>query len=73
MKKNILTIVILAMCFVNIVLSAILIFVMIPTANKSIRLVNKVAQIIDLELESPETSMESIDVSDIETYILRIN
>lgn len=69
MKKNILTIVILAMCFVNIVLSAILIFVMIPTANKSIRLVNKVAQIIDLELESPETSMESIDVSDIETYI----
>ena len=52
MKKNILTIVILAMCFVNIVLSAILIFVMIPTANKSIRLVNKVAQIIDLELES---------------------
>lgn len=70
MKKNILTIIILAMCLINIVLSAILIFVMVPTANKSIALVNKVAQIIDLELESPDNAIQNIGVSDIDTYLL---
>jgi flagellar FliL protein len=70
MRKNILTIIILAMCLVNIVLSAILIFVIVPTANKSIALVNKVAQIIDLELESPDNSIANLGVSDIETYLI---
>jgi flagellar FliL protein len=70
MRKNILTIIILAMCLINIVLSAVLIFVMVPTANKSIALVNKVAQIIDLELESPENAISNIGVSDIETYLI---
>lgn len=70
MKKNILTIIILAMCLINIVLSAVLIFVMVPTANKSIALVNKVAQIIDLELESPDNAIQNIGVSDIETYLI---
>lgn len=70
MKKNILTIIILAMCLINIVLSAVLIFVMVPTANKSVALINKVAQIIDLELESPDDSIANIGVSDIETYLV---
>lgn len=70
MKKNILTIIIMAMCIINIVLSAILIFTIVPTANKSTELVNKVAQIIDLELESPEDDMNNIGVSDIETYMI---
>ncbi len=70
MRKNILTIIILAMCLINIVLSAVLIFVMVPTANKSIALVSKVAQIIDLELESPDNDIANLGVSDIETYLI---
>lgn len=70
MKKNILTVIILAMCLINIILSAVLIFVMVPTANKSIALVNKVAQIIDLELESPDNAIANLGVSDIETYLI---
>ena len=70
MRKNILTVIIMAMCLVNIILSAVLIFVMVPTANKTIKLINKVAQIIDLELESPENSIENLSVSDIETYLI---
>lgn len=70
MRKNIISVIILAMCLINIVLSAVLIFVMVPTANKSITLINKVAQIIDLELESPENSIENLGVSDIETYLI---
>jgi len=69
MKKNILTIIIMAMCLVNIVLSAVLIFVMVPAANKTIKLVDKVAQLVDLELESPENNIENLSVSDIETYL----
>lgn len=68
MKKNILTVVILAMALINIVLSAVLIFVIVPTSNKTNNLINKVAQIIDLELESPEGPIEDLAVSDIETY-----
>ncbi len=70
MRRNILTVIIMAMCLVNIILSAVLIFVMVPASNKTTKLVNKVAQIIDLELESPENSIENLSVSDIETYLI---
>ncbi|MBH1941996.1 flagellar basal body-associated FliL family protein [Mobilitalea sibirica] len=68
MKKNILTIIILAMALINVVLSAVIIFVIVPTSNKTNNLVSKVAQIIDLELESPDADQAQISVSDIETY-----
>lgn len=70
MKKNILTIIIMAMAIINIVLSAVLIFTIVPATNKSVALIDKVAQIIDLELESPEIEMANIGVSDIETYMI---
>lgn len=68
MKKNLLTIVILAMAIINIVLSAIIIFVIVPTSNKTNHLITQVANIIDLELESPKDSDNQISVSDIDTY-----
>lgn len=68
MKKNILTIIIMAMALINIVLSAVIIFVIVPTSNNTNKLVSKVAQVIDLELESPEGAAEEVAVSDIETY-----
>jgi flagellar FliL protein len=58
----------MAMALINIVLSAVIIFVIVPTSNKTNKLVSKVAQIIDLELESPDSEKEQIAVSDIETY-----
>ncbi|NLP15683.1 MAG: flagellar basal body-associated protein FliL [Clostridiales bacterium] len=70
MRKNILTVIILAMCLINIVLSAVLIFVMVPPANKSMKLIDKVAQIIDLELESPDNAIANLAVSDIGTYLV---
>lgn len=68
MKKNILTVIILAMALINIVLSAVIIFVIVPTSNKTNKLVTKVASIIDLELESPDSEELNISVSDITTY-----
>lgn len=71
MKKNIITIIILAMAFINIVLSAVIIFVIVPTSNKTNALVSKVASIIDLELESPDAKAEQIAVSDIQIYDIK--
>lgn len=70
MKKNLLTIIILAMALINIVLSAVIIFVIVPTSNKTNNLVTKVASIIDLELESPDTKETEVTVSDITTYAI---
>lgn len=68
MKKNILTIIIMALTLINVVLSAVIIFAIVPTSNKTNRIITRVAQVIDLELESPENGAAQIAVSDIETY-----
>lgn len=68
MKKNILTVIIMAVSLINMVLSAVIVFTIVPTANKTNNLVSKVAQIIDLELEDEEAS--NIAISDIFIYEL---
>jgi len=65
MKKNILTIIILAMALINIVLSAVIIFVVVPTSNKTSNLIDNVLSIINLELEDPEPLAEELAVEDI--------
>lgn len=67
MKKNILTIIILAIVLINAILTGVLIFVIVPASNKTARLVNKVAQVIDLELEETDKGKE-ISVADLVTY-----
>lgn len=66
MKKNILTVIIMAVTLINTILLAVLIFTIVPTANKTTRLMDKVASTIDLELESPDGSQ--LAVSDIVIY-----
>ena len=68
MKKNILTIIIMAITLINTVLLAVLIFAIVPSANKTMKLVDKVNSIVDLELESPDSQKEEIAVSDIVAY-----
>jgi len=65
MKKNILTIIIMAIVLINTALTAVLIFAIVPTSNKTSQLVAKVASIVDLELESPDEGDAEIAVSDI--------
>ncbi len=65
MKKNILTIIIMAITLINTVLLAILIFVIVPASNRTNQLVTKVASIVDLELEDPQKA--EVSVSDIVT------
>jgi len=69
MKKNILTIIILAIVLINAILTGVLIFVIVPASNKTTRLVNRVAQVIDLELDEMDAAKE-ISVADLVTFKL---
>lgn len=66
MKKNILTIIIMAVVLINTALTGVLIFTIVPAATRTNKLVAKVASIVDLELESPANGSE-VAFSDIET------
>ncbi len=69
MKKNILTIIIMAIVLINTVLTGLLIFTIVPTANKTNALVSKVASIVDLEKESPN-SEDEVGIEDKENISL---
>lgn len=52
MKKNLISVLILALVLANLILTAILAFTIIPQTKKSNELINQVCSAIDLELES---------------------
>ncbi len=61
MKKNIFTVIIAALTTVNVVLTAIMFFVMMPTFQKTNNLITKVATVLNLELEDSTTSGYTLD------------
>lgn len=65
MKKNLLSIIILALLIVNIVLTAIMMFSVTGTSKKTAALVNDIASILDLELEAhkSEEAGEVVEVA----------
>jgi len=68
MKKNILTVIIMAIVLINTILTGILIFVIVPASNKTAKLVDKVASLVNLELEDPDSKGNEVSVADIVTY-----
>src|SRR5574344_1765771 len=70
MKKNILTILILALTAVNVILTEVIVFTTVPAMNRTNNLVKQVASVIDLELDSPEGNPEvvQVNVKNITTY-----
>ena len=62
MKKNILTIVIMAATLINLVLSAVMIFSVVPAMNKTSNLVDKVASVVDLEIEDANKDAQDYTV-----------
>lgn len=71
MKKSTLNIVILTLVLINLALNVLMIFSVVPTANKTNQLISKIAGIIDLQLE-PEMETESgaLSVEQIDTRIV---
>lgn len=69
MKKNLITVIILALVLANLVLTAILAFTIIPQTKKSNELIDQVCAAIDIELEGGQNKNASaVPIEDIEVY-----
>lgn len=69
MKKNLITVIILALVLVNLILTAILVFTIIPQTKKSNQLIDQVCSAINLELDSAEgDTTPEVPIEDVEAY-----
>lgn len=70
MKKNLLTVLILALLIVNIVLTSVMMFSMVGTNKKTAQLVTDIATVLNLELTVPgeEDAVPEIPLEDTATY-----
>lgn len=68
MKKNIFSVIITALTVINVVLTAIMFFVMIPTFKQTNNLITQVASVLNIELEADKDASGDQDysLSDIE-------
>ena len=70
MKKNIVTIMIMALVALNVILTGVIMFVMVPSQTKVNTLVTKISNIIDLDVGSPNatTPLGQVSIADQETF-----
>lgn len=72
MKKNLISIIILALLIVNVVLTAVMMFSVTSTSKKTAALVDNITTALNLELAAngadTEAAKEAIPMSDIQTY-----
>jgi len=69
MKKNIFSVIITALTVINVVLTAILFFVMMPTFNKTNNLLTNVASVLNIELDAdnPANADSNYKLSDLQS------
>lgn len=71
MRKNLISVIILAICIVNLVLNALLVFVFVPATKKTDKLVTEIAAILNLELQkNPDGEPTGPAIKDVMTYTL---
>ena len=69
MKKNLMTALILALVLVNFIMTAIMMFAILPQTQKSNEMITRVCEAIDLELSSgAATGLSNLPIEQIETY-----
>ena len=62
MKKNIFSVIITVLTVVNVVLTAIMFFIMVPTFNKTNNLITQVASVLNLELDGDSDASADADL-----------
>lgn len=71
MKKNLITVLILAISIINLVFNIILFFVFMPSAAKTNKLIGNISEVLDLELESQSAASEGkVDVNNLVEFKL---
>lgn len=75
MKKNLLTVLILALTMVNLVLTCVMMISVMGTNKKTAKLVNNIATVLDFELTEPggENATEKTEVSLADTDVYNIS
>ncbi len=69
MKKNLLTLVIFVVTIINLILTAIMLFVVVPPMQKTNNLVTDICSVLDLELETEEKAKkDKVDMKNLEFY-----
>lgn len=70
MKKNLLSVLVLALVLVNVILSAVMMFSVLSTNKKTAALVNSVASILNLEMVQPGEEEKVVPMSDLSFWNL---
>ena len=71
MKKNLLSILILALLVVNLIMTGIMMFSVLNQSRKTAELIGKIAQAVDLELSAEEGEEEkAVSMGDTAVYVL---
>ncbi len=70
MKKNLISVLILAICIINLVFNILLVFVFMPSATKTNKLITDISEILDLEIESQSNGNGTFDVSNLAVFEL---
>lgn len=73
MKKSLLQIITLALVVANLVLSALLVFTCMPAINKTGKLVDRICEIVDLDVAGPNGEPETVDIADLEEVAVTFN
>ena len=73
MKKSLLQVLTLALCLINLVLTGLLIFTCMPAISKTASLVDKVCEIIDLDVTGATGTAGIKDVKDLEEVAIKFN
>ncbi|MBQ6814201.1 MAG: flagellar basal body-associated FliL family protein [Lachnospiraceae bacterium] len=68
MKKGLINLILLVLVVTNVVLTAILVFAVVPAMNAATDLIGKVAQGIDLEKELKDANSDTISIDKTETF-----
>lgn len=76
MRKNLITVIILALCVVNMILNIMLVFVCMPSAKKTNNLITQIAAVLNLELTSgnaqPTVALENIGTYSVEAQVINL-
>lgn len=70
MKKGLSNIIVLAIALVNLVLTAVLMFSVLPSVKKTNNLVDKIAQIADLNISGDKSKEEEVGIEDLDVVAI---
>lgn len=70
MKKNLITVLILAISIINLVFNILLVFVFMPSANKTNKLITDISKVLDIEIASQAGGEDAFDVSNLDYFKL---